>query len=450
MKRSLLAVVLSIGGCHATTSLDPPEPPAGTKSMLLFAVADGYRLAFAVDVPGDGSAPAFPTFTRPREIDLYSVNFTCPLDVLGLKAGRQSLLAEPAPRLELPAPRSVLSSHDGAEQTPWADADATEIDDALRSVELPERNLCRLYGIRLAPLDATFTVGTSTPTAIVPRKNGKAIVANADGTFYELDADRNARQLTQISTDTPNRAGFEANDGTLWMVGRDGTVAHGDPEVGMSIVQTRGATISDLTLVDGARVGPTEIYRTSFQGPLERFDGTGWRQLARGVGMGEINFEYGAYSVAWIKTNEAVASGISTDSNQLLRYRDNVLSLVGMPEGERPTAVAFIPGLGLIVGTRNGRIIREHDGDFEVEHDSRIDSQVRTIVPTNRGFFYGRTSWGSWDPVAGYCPIDIVNVDSARVVALGDRGFLLMGGLLREGFLFVFERTDVEDPCLEK
>jgi hypothetical protein len=446
MRRSILFALLA--GCHATTSLEPPTPPEGTRSMLLLAVgADGYQLAFAIDVPADGSAPHLPTFTRPPEIDLYTVNYTCPLDVLGMDPGRLVVLDEPASRIELPEPRAIFTSHDGSAQSAWAETDElAPIETILRGIELPENNLCRLYGVQLAPLDVSFLAGTSTPTALIALRDEKVLVANADGTFWEVDADRNIRPLPLI-TGAPNRAGFVTNDGTVYLVGEDGTIARGDPDRGMEIIQTAGATVTEFTLVDGARVGPLEIYRASFGRPFERYDGTGWTQLT----SGGSELEYGAYSVAWIGPNEAIATGVLSRSNNAVRYLDGELIQEPMPGSERPTAIASIPGAGIVVGTQRGVIIRERGGTFVAEPESGIDSQVRMIVPTKRGFFYGRTRWASWDPIAGYCPTDTSSADGSRIAPLGERGFLAIGDLFTvNSFLFTLDRVDVQHPCLGK
>jgi hypothetical protein len=449
MRRSILLALLALlAGCHATTSLEPPVPPEGTRSMLLVAVGeDGYQLAFAIDVPADGSAPHFPTFTRPPEIDLYSVNFTCPLDVLGMDPGRLVVLADPAPRLELPEPRSIFSSHDGDVQSAWEETtDRAAIEPILRSIELPERNLCRLYGVQLAPLDVSFLAGTSTPTALIALRNDKVLVANADGTFWEVDADRNVRPLPLL-TGAPKRGGFTTNDGTVYLVGDDGTIARGDPDRGVEIVQTGGATVTEFTLVDGARVGPIEIYRASFGRPFERWDGTGWTQLT----SGGAELEHGTYAVAWIGPNEAIATGVLARSNSAIRYLDGDLIDEPMPGAERPTAIASIAGAGIVVGTQRGVILRDRDGTFVAEPESGIDSQIRNIIPTKSGFFYGRTRWGSWDPIAGYCPSETISADGSRVAPLGERGFLAIGDLfLENSFLFTLDRIDVDHPCLAK
>jgi hypothetical protein len=138
-------------------------------------------------------------------------------------------------------------------------------------------------------------------------------------------------------------------------------------------------------------------------------------------------------------------------SNSAVRYRNGDLIEEPMPGAERPVSIVSIPGVGLVVGTQRGAIIRELDGRFEVDPDSGIDSQIRNILPTSRGFFYGRTRWASWDPIAGYCQTETGSADGSRIAPLGDRGYLAIGDLfVRDSFLFTLDRMDFDHPCLGK
>lgn len=452
MNRLLVALLLT--GCHATTAIEPP-PPDGRSMLLLATDGAEYRVAFALDVPEDGSAPRYPTFTRPAEIDLYAVSFSCPLEILGLEPGRQVIAGEPTERLELPEPRRVLSSHDGAAQTSWEETELEPVDALLRSVEVPEDNLCRLYGVQLAPPRQGFRVGTSTPTVVVPLTGDTALIGNADGAFFVVDSSQDVRPLPHISPDTPRRAGFVRDDGEVVLVGRDGTVARGYPlESDFTIVHTGGATVADFLQVDGSKSGPLEIFRTSWfgfvrtilpQGPLERFDGQRWEQLTDGKG----SFSHGTYSVAWLGPGHAIAAGV-VDEVKLARYDSGEVTFEDLPNDMAVQQIANLPGIGVVIGTRRDRIIRMVDGEWRLDDGSAVGGGIRGIAATERGFFYGRSRWASWDPVAGYCKLDVQSNSASRIMPLGSGAFLAHDVAVDEAALFMLERTDVEHACLGK
>jgi hypothetical protein len=287
---------------------------------------------------------------------------------------------------------------------------------------------------------------------LIPLRNGKVLVANGDGTFFEVDADRNARPLPNL-TGAPKRDGFLRDDGNVILVGEDGSIVEADPDGSMRVLQTKSASVAELLRVAGSTSGPLEVYRTSFDGgPFERWtEAGGWEKLTDGG----ARFDFGSYSVAWLGPNEAIATGVVDGTNSAFRYVDGDVVEERVAGIKRPTSIADIPGVGLVIGTEDGVILKYEDERFEIASDLVIDSQVRAVLPTDRGFFYGRTRWASWDPIGGYCEQETGSADGTRVAPLGDRGFIAIGDLYpdrfrRNSFLFTLDRMEIDHPCLGK
>jgi hypothetical protein len=439
-----LLPIAALAACHSTTILEPPAIGGG-QSLLLFAKsAEGLELVHAVDL--SGGAPAYPAISRPDEIDLFAVELACPLDVLGLTPGRLPIRGEPSRRNELPPALAITTSHDAESQTSWTPADAGAVDELIRRIDVPDGNLCRLYGVQLGPQQEPFRVGTATLTHVMQLRSDSALVMSSDGHFYEVDAEATVTELTHLSTTTPNRAGYIGANNTYYLVGEEGSIAKGRPLEALDVIHEGGAELADLSLASGAPDG-SEIFRASFIGPLERFDGKEWTSLTEGG----ASFDHGTYDVAWT-ADGVFATGV-VDGRLIVRYANGELTAEEPPDGEIPEAVEDLPGIGLLLGTDRGRIGRRVGGAWVMDEDSAIDSDARVILPTARGFVYGRNRLGSWDPVAGYCPLDVQATRNVRLVVLGEKAILaasLGDRFSGQPSINIYERTDLTHPCLGK
>ena len=166
------------------------------------------------------------------------------------------------------------------------------------------------------------------------------------GEFLRVTEDDQIIHLTELSTSAYYRAALLLDDDRMLFGSTTGSLVVGRPESGFQTAYhtDRWPPNDRIELAAGRdEAGELEVFIVSRTGGLDRWNGTDIEIIRAG---GEPTEDIG---VAWVAPGEVW--GISESANELFHYRDGQLRSQSVPA---PTAIANIPGLGVVVSTRSG------------------------------------------------------------------------------------------------
>jgi hypothetical protein len=262
-----------------------------------------------------------------------------------------------------------------------------------------------------------LAVSASETTALVSADDGPIFLATLEG----------VRELG-LPREIPHHAGFQRDDGEIWLLGAGGGIARGKLDRGF----TRSGTTStgggrNFMWMDGAPGGPFELYTVNDDRRFERFDGTTWTVIDDQSGV-DASWHGG---VAWIRENEAIGFA-GPLARHIIRWRDGTKSEEELVPGElqAPSAAARIPGFGAVVGTEVGTLFVDRgDGTWErLPPTPQQGVPIFVIAPLDSGFVFGGAVGGlaQYYPDYGYCDVrPYASLPVWDVAAIGD-GLVLM------------------------
>lgn len=375
---SSLVLGAAMSSCVGVRQLMPP-PDAGARSILVVFGTGGDAVVYAADVTTTlaGALPPFSGHGYAPKI--LVLEYGCPLSALGLAPGLQSLtrLTQARPT-SLPPP---LAGFDANGEGAWRRLEPTDAGvKALLNKIRPERQLD-------CPRVDRFEVPGAISSA-VGLKDGSVLATTRAGTFFRVSRDEGTRPLPRV------RVGFggqilldgHRTDATVWLVGILGEVVRGTIEEEVFAPYTGVSFFAGRFWLSGSGgQAPLELYRFADRGQLDRLVGTStiWENASPAPDVFIQHFELGG--VAWIAEGEAVAVG----GYRVVHYRQGAaferLRPLSDPEF---TAVASIPGAGVLIGDATGSVYRL-DGDaltpFPLGIGARADGVVG-FAPLGKGF----------------------------------------------------------------
>lgn len=441
----LCAIAASFMACHPTRTLEPPSFEPDSASMILI-VAHGEKLdVWATDL----DEPKYPdNFDAAGEVELYAVEFCCPLRVLGLEPGKQSQEPLAKERPLLPPPTTIRASAmvDGV-QSGWEVGAPAVVNDALLRLPLPEDHLCDLYTIDFDVQDATVrgTETSSTPSFGLRLADGTVLVATLGGDFYLVEEaegiDIVPTHLTDLSTTTPHHGAFRRDDGEIFLLGKDGSFARGDLQRGFTIQGERslGGAKEHVRLA-GAKDGPVELYAVTDARTFQKFDGVRWTTISTAAPANEAGeFQTLARpAITYLGPEETlVARARENRNDRVQRYFQGALSDEVVFTIQEVAELYNFPTWGVIAGGRNGSINFRDAAERKWGESRRAGrGQVRAITPLDsrrllifalegdtllRNLFQFHTRLGS-------CPVkESLTTGFAReMIPLGERSTLML------------------------
>ncbi|MEO1338313.1 MAG: hypothetical protein AAFV29_21895, partial [Myxococcota bacterium] len=237
--RELLLVLGATMGCHEQVRLEAPAWTDQKSYILAATTADQTRL-WAFDVRPDQPVEG-PDLALFGSTDLIAIHSGCPLSVLGLAAGPQTLRAEGLARVPLPLMLGIQRANvDGDSIEPWqtidADALPSSVTDALRRLDTArEASAC-------TGVTPSLTV---TPSSVyedgrfafaLPLKAGQLLAGSRSGASYLISPD-DERQ-TDVLPEGAYAAGFQAEDETVYLLRNDGYMVYGRFPDGLDQITT--------------------------------------------------------------------------------------------------------------------------------------------------------------------------------------------------------------------
>jgi hypothetical protein len=456
--------LLSVAACHRTVGI--PLPPTKTPGDALIVVAltsTTVQTVYATAV--STSALGLPDVLIRGDLDLFAEEFGCTRDTLGLPPGVQALLDHAAAEPQLPQPiaEQHLSIRQGTVD-PWTRPAMTDprVDDVLRRLMLPARNLCRVAEAALSPSDVSIDYKESGailfPQFVVPVDDTSALISvdlatlvpayrSLRGAMHQVWIDGRSPQEIQSGTPLPHQAAFRGDDGQLWLYGREG-LYKGTIGGGFTMVADPGlagtATLSGNTAIrmDGARGGaPFELFLLAVssaepsdqQAPrkirrtLQHFDGMRWSTLDDHVtdlmcdAFGIDCASPERSRVAWVAPGEAMIFGLDSALIAISHYKNATVATSRINGMEQITDLSTVPGIGTLAGTSDGQIFR-YDGSGWRSYLSGVETlRPGFFLQLGGAFLYGGGTFDGFGlgqnvPSLGLCPM--VPITHQQVLAI--------------------------------
>lgn len=415
-----LALLGALPACHRVEAIERP-PNAGARAVLLIAATDTRALAVrALDPELDTWAPLSTT----ADTTLYAVSFSCPLARLGLVSGPLVLADGRATDPLTPPPAAVY------QRVPGRDGDATwtaspdvplAVADALDRLPLPASARCHAVAPSYTadPVDLPRDEARGPPSYGIALADGRVLAGTRNDNHFVVERDGTVRQLAGTHRDKHLRGGARAPDGSLWMVGDEGAVWHGDLEGELALVTTTTSPFDRpqqrIAVVVAGEGAPFELYAAieSADGDIRtlvRYDGAGWTELARFAPLRNTIF---FPALAWLGPQHVVAIGVHPDRlNGVVRYQSGRVSFEELPAtDDGPASILHHPALGTLVGRDGSGITRYQDRHWDEMLGVLPLHYVRVMIPEGDGFMYvgspevnfTASAFSHWHPSIGFC-----------------------------------------------
>ncbi|MBI2374145.1 MAG: hypothetical protein HYV07_09110 [Deltaproteobacteria bacterium] len=320
-----------------------------------------------------------PFYSVPADPRAYALDFACTLDDLGYSAGplAASPSAAPLPR----PPRARQSS--GREFVPL---DSPPVHAAWRADRRTSDEHCTNFDEKLVPV-----VGSEEDPIqlVLPLLDGSVLVASESGFWMRLLLDGSLASIP-LPRELPHAGGFVRDDGTIWLVGADGSIESGTLELGFHRSGTLTATqTGSRAWVDGSKTGPLELFIVTALGALERFDGEHAALLKEGRPRGPLADSGGA---VWLGPGSAIALGTEVDpegdSPSVGRYSSGEYSALKAPNDELVFSIARHPEAGALVAYRTGGVWQLVDDEFRSVAEPSAQKAF-VVSPFGVGFVFG-------------------------------------------------------------
>jgi hypothetical protein len=421
--------------------------------VLVAAQGQTPTAMFAADVAPD---LRYPDVQLSGDTDLYAITFRCPLETIGIRPGAQMIAAPRYDVLRAPAPMRILSSVVRAgDQSAWTDSPLTDvIGSLLRSIDLPEDNLCRLYSLGLSSKEITIPLGSQpiAPTLAVPLDATTALAATRDGRFFTVSTDGTYRMLG-LPPSTPHDAGFRRGD-EIWLLSRDGTLAHGGPtDLSFTPVSAKGSTLTrTIVALDGSpATEQLELFAVTDRHVLETYDGSTWTTLH--VGRDHASNT----AVAWIGPHEAIAANASEVEWTIARAANGLVHEDDLQLASDPYGVGYIAGIGPLIGTDDGHVLGFDGTSWHTIPGSMIETRLKIFAHAGRGVLIGGSLdnglFEQYQPAAGYCDEQRLQLPPTNFVAELDGGAKIMLGqspfdATGELHVAIVQQTSTPPDCL--
>jgi hypothetical protein len=427
--------------------------------MLLLISRDGViDFVWALDL----ADPKYPGLAAKGPLELTAIEMCCDLRTLKLEPGDQILRMAESETPLVPAPEQVsVSTINGSEQTEWAPAvGLTELGlKVLRSLNVPDDNMCDLYRIPLVGRDHSYmAAGTSTtPTFALELPDGTALIGGRGGLLLHVSMDSKV-PLTSVSTTTPHHAAAIGGDGLIYLMSDDGRLARGTIAGGFEELPVRGIggarRYVDLT---ASKPGfDFELFAVNDSRALERFDGVRFTTLSTQAPYQiQVERDLARPSVLWLGPNEAIATNVARAQDRTTHWRRGMIQ-ERRPSRDTQLELYDFEGIGIFVGDRDGRITK-WEGSTWGESKGVAGGPLFALHPLGNGFLAYAIFNGFWQyhPQTGACPVEVGLTGHlpAAMVSIGEDAILSIEatitgqpGMLR---MTLIEKQGEVAPCLK-
>ncbi len=191
---------------------------------------------------------------------------------------------------------------------------------------------------------------------------------------------------------------FRQNQDTFWVTGANtNRTAKLIRRIELSSSRVETTTVGALIVaLAGPQDGeaPFELFAVVHMndtGAAMRYDGARWRVIRHSEAQEPRNQP----SLVWVGPSEAYFTpgrGGCRGVSCIIRYTNGSTTAEGLQTAAPVSALANVPGVGLLAGTTAGRILIRKPGGFtpwvELGDSPLLNSTVRAIIPFEDGFLY--------------------------------------------------------------
>lgn len=413
---SRIALAAGIAGCGAPA--DRWVPALNASSIVLVERRPGAAPQLSLHHLADGAERI--TIDQP-EGEIYALAFR---DRIDAPSGKLTVVDERGGHL--PTADQVFLLDFGADQAQrWSPLPSPP--PPIGALKIGELNPCLRFEAKVYKVPGTLNDGA---TFLVRLSEDEAFLGTEQGRFFRVNS-ASATPLTELATTTPHLAAITADDGELWLLGKNGATVHGTLERGFVPGPPRALRGALSLEVDGSHRGaPLEIFTLTTTLGVEHFDGRSWKILRAPSGPPP---DRATGRIAWRGPGQAVLIG--TELDLLLELGvDGSRREVRRHLLERPTeidafsAVADLGPFGMIAATRYSLLFQRDAQDWQAMQVAPTTNIVNLILPLPGGALLGgrRGEFFQWVGDFGYCPIFSVPVPNDPHYALWLRQGMLM------------------------
>lgn len=430
MRRGITLGLALVASCSSGADLFVESPPAvnSAQTVVVFVADDSGTSATVM--AAQGGAWEFPVSrwrgAAPDTLVLTVAAFTGSAPDLGLSFG--ALPAASSPRAcalgePVQVHRTTLTR---GEPAPWDELSAMPQpmrDYVVGSGACIRENLCTRFSASVFDLPGSKDIFN-----LVAVDDRSVLVGDIERVYWRSYEDGRVFEVSELRG-MPARGSTRGPDGTLWLVGLEGQLAHG--RLGEGFV--RESVGEDLALIDvdvdaDGRVlvlGVRTSSVSSEQCVLLLREGTRWRRL------GELDVPDASLSksrVAWVGGGEALATygGESLMYYDGAELKERIVGLSGPLFDLEINSVARHPTLSALMVGSDGRL---YSGDSPYDTWLAFDGallpvQAYEVVAYGAGAVFGGLDGTVSQHVPGSAPCPsglIVGSNADRMVRVGDR-----------------------------
>lgn len=315
-------------------------------SSLVLAEIDGERLELSAYDTTTALRPS-----RPASGQLYVLGYASGLDALRLEPGPLAL--DPA-GVALPTPGARYR----LDELAWTALEADP--EFVRTTRVSYTQRCARFNTRV------FSVPTPPGDEVsvaLPLDERRVLVGTRTGLAFEVTA-AGMTPYTRLSTTTLFAGGLMAGD-ELWLADAD-VIRHGHPERGFTALPRLPTPLVGQIVLDVSREGePFELFALDGALRAMHFDGARWTELrapspqAARVRPGIVRL--GPGHAAMIGTGTSTVIDLYVNAAE----RTRALALPSRPSSpDTVWSLAYLPGLGPLLGTRYAVIYRWDAGTW--------------------------------------------------------------------------------------
>lgn len=380
-------LTLSLAACGSPLRLELPTGPADRSVLLIVERGTGLsNLSLAqisaLDLDTEEGAVAADALPAVRldaaeALRITALRLPAPLADLGLQPG----MVEPRAPAEMgrPLPQasaiSVLELPPKVDRSEWRDQAALPTSLVGLTVRRGDSRLCQRFIVTETPFDSAeevvFIAGLTT-LALVGDNAGRIYAVQPDGSWQLIESILPRSILTTQL----------ASDGRHWVGGVGGQIRRvllGQTGVRAGFTVTFAPSQGPVFSLDGvySGVGVDELFTVTHEGVFERFFAGGWTELGRqrSTTIGGV-----------VRTGPGEAFAALNQPEVLHVASGSVTAEPVSPTGADASAIAFVPSLGVVVGTGRGEILARGPAGWELLGQSAAGVRLKLLLPYREGF----------------------------------------------------------------